>query len=60
MPDWVSDGFPEYPFITLDKVRHHLLTKWGPPQPSLDTIHEDVVLLTDHAPPEVWFQETIA
>jgi hypothetical protein len=56
LPDWFLDEWPEADPITMtvDSVRGHLLADWGHPQPSLDSVDELVVPMTEHSSPKVW------
>jgi hypothetical protein len=59
LPDWFLNHFPDDGIVTFDRVRRHLLSEWGPPQPSLELINDEVLRAAEHSSPKVWFQETV-
>ena|SRR5688572_28186984 len=59
LPDWFLNDWPEGAALTIDTVRSRLLADWGPPQPSVDSIEEAVVLAAERFSPKVWFEESV-
>ena len=59
LPDWFLNDWPEGAVLTIDSVQRRLRGEWGPPQVSLDSIEDTVVLAAEHSSPRVWFQESV-
>jgi hypothetical protein len=60
LPDWFLNGsVPEGEALTIDRIRHYLVTSWGAAQPSLERIDDAVLLQAQHSSPKVWFEEKI-
>ena len=61
---WLSEGEPDhlnlqYDVLTIDTLRTHLLAQRGPAQPSLDSLHQEVIAEAQRSVPQVWFEETL-